>query len=83
MPTTPSSREFNHDTSGAKKAALSGPVFITDRGRPAHVLLSIDEYQRLAGGSASIIDVLAMPDAEGIELDPPRADIKTRQVDLS
>lgn len=83
MPTTLSSREFNHDTSGAKKAALSGPVFITDRGRPAHVLLSIDDYQRLAGGSASIIDVLAMPDAEGIELDPPRADIKTRQVDLS
>ncbi len=49
MPTTLSSREFNHDTSGAKKAALSGPVFITDRGRPAHVLLSIDDYQRLAG----------------------------------
>lgn len=83
MPTTPSSREFNHDTSGDKKAALSGPVFITGRGRPAHVLLSIDDYQRLAGGSASIIDVLAMPDAEGIELDPPRTDIKTREVDLS
>lgn len=83
MPTTISSREFNHDTSGAKKAALSGPVFITDRGRPAHVLLSIEDYQRLAGGNASIIDLLAMPGAEDIEFDPPRAKIQTRQVDLS
>ncbi|MCF9010316.1 type II toxin-antitoxin system Phd/YefM family antitoxin, partial [Pseudomonas carnis] len=35
--TTISSREFNQDTSGAKKAARKGPVFITDRGKPAHV----------------------------------------------
>ena len=43
--TTISSREFNHDTSGAKKATREGPVIITDRGKPAHVLLSIEEYQ--------------------------------------
>jgi prevent-host-death family protein len=42
--TTLSSREFNQDTSRAKKASLDGPVFITDRGKPAHVLLSIEEY---------------------------------------
>ena len=51
MPTTLSSREFNQDTSRAKKAAADGPVFITDRGRPAHVLLTIEDYQKL-GGSA-------------------------------
>jgi prevent-host-death family protein len=45
--TTLSSREFNQDTSRAKKAAAEGPVFITDRGKPAHVLLSIEEYQRI------------------------------------
>ena len=33
------SREFNQDVSKAKRAALKGPIFITDRGRPAHVLL--------------------------------------------
>jgi prevent-host-death family protein len=44
--TTLSSREFNQDTSKAKKAAKSGPVFITDRGRPAHVLLSIEHSSR-------------------------------------
>ena len=32
--TTISSRDFNQDTSGAKKAAQAGPVYITDRGRP-------------------------------------------------
>jgi len=73
--TTLSSREFNQDTSGAKRAALSGPVFITDRGRPAHVLLSFEEYQRMAGTALegrNIIDLLAMPDADDIEFDIPR-----------
>jgi prevent-host-death family protein len=70
--TTLSSREFNQDTSRAKKAAANGPVFITDRGRPAHVLLTIQEYRRLAGDDASIIDLLSTPGAEKIEFDPPR-----------
>jgi len=83
MSTTPSSCESNHDTSAAKKAAFSGPVLIMDRDRPTHVPLSMHEYLRLAGGNASIIDALATPDAEGVEFDPPRADIKTRQVNLS
>ena len=37
------SRQFNQDTSAAKRAALEGPVFITDRGEPAHVLLTYAE----------------------------------------
>ena len=37
------SREFNQNTSRAKKVAKGGPVFITDRGQPSHVLLSIDD----------------------------------------
>jgi prevent-host-death family protein len=48
--TTLSSREFNQDTGRAKQASRSGPVFITDRGRPAHVLITIEEYQKLTGG---------------------------------
>lgn len=52
--TTISSREFNQDTGRAKKAATAGPVFITDRGKPAHVLLSIEEYQRLTGQNRNI-----------------------------
>lgn len=71
MPITKfSSREFNQDTSRAKKAAENGPVFITDRGRPAHVLLSIKEYQRLTSGKANIIDLLGMPGIENIPFEP-------------
>lgn len=50
MPITKlSSREFNQDTSKAKRAAKKGPVFITDRGRPSHVLLTAEEYERITG----------------------------------
>jgi len=70
--TTLSSREFNQDASGAKKAAKKGPVFITDRGRPAHVLLTIEEYQKLTGKHSSIIDMLAMPGIEDIKFEVPR-----------
>jgi len=81
--TTLSSREFNQDASKAKKAARNGPVFITDRGRPAHVLLTIEEYQKLTGGPASIIDLLAMPGVEDIEFEAPRAGEFYRPADLS
>jgi prevent-host-death family protein len=70
--TTLSSRQFNQDTSRAKKAAKSGPVFITDRGRPAHVLLTFEEYKRISGTRAKIADLLAMPGAEDVEIELPR-----------
>ena len=70
--TTFSSREFNQDTSGAKKAAKRGPVIITDRGRPAHVLLSIEQYQRLAGGRKSLLDALAQTRGGDFDFKPPR-----------
>ena len=70
--TTLSSREFNQDASRAKKAAKNGPVFITDRGRPAHVLLSIEEYRKITTHGQSIIDLLAMPEAAEIEIEFPR-----------
>ena len=74
MPTTAiTSREFNQDTGNAKKAAELGPVFITDRGRPAHVLLSFAEYQRLTGGASKIADLLSMPGVEDVEFDAPRS----------
>ena len=46
-PVTFSSREFNQDTARAKRAAKNGPVFITDRGAPSHVLMSFEEYERM------------------------------------
>ncbi|MEG5266456.1 type II toxin-antitoxin system prevent-host-death family antitoxin [Pseudomonas sp. JDS28PS106] len=83
MPLTLSSREFNQDTSGAKKAADHGPVFITDRGRPAYVLLNIEEYLQLTGSAVSLVDTLVMNDTADINFEPQRADITPRPVDLS
>lgn len=84
--TTLSSRELNQDVTKAKKAKKAtkeGPVFITDRGKPAHVLLSIEEYQRLTGGRQKIADLLAMPGVEDIELDVPESGDVARPADLS
>jgi prevent-host-death family protein len=70
--TTLSSREFNQDSSKAKKAAKKGPVFITDRGKPAHVLLTIEDYRKLTGKTLNIIDLLAMPGMGNVEFEPPK-----------
>lgn len=80
--TTISSRQFNQDASGAKNASKNGPVIITDRGRPAHVLLTIEEYRRITGGGRKIADLLAMPGIEEVELEIPRRDELVRPADL-
>ncbi|MBG0873564.1 MULTISPECIES: type II toxin-antitoxin system Phd/YefM family antitoxin [Burkholderia] len=80
--TTLSSRELNQDVTKAKKATKDGPVFITDRGRPAHVLLSFEEYQRLTRQQRNIADALAMPGVGDVEFDPPRANVKIKEVDF-
>jgi prevent-host-death family protein len=78
MPTTFTSREFNQDTGRAKKAAALGPVFITSRGRPAHVLMSIEDYRRLAAGPRGIADLLDWPGAAEAELGLARARERAR-----
>lgn len=70
--TTLSSREFSQDASRAKKAAKRGPVFITDRGRPTHVLLTIEEYRKITNKQENILDLLAMPDVAEVEFQPAR-----------
>lgn len=81
--TTLSSREFNQDAGRAKKAAQAGPVFITDRGRPAHVLLTFDEYKKISRRRAKIADLLAMPGVEDIELEIPQFRDTAQSADLS
>jgi prevent-host-death family protein len=56
-----SSRDFNQDVSQAKRAAKVEPVFVTDRGKPTHVLMSIEAYRRLTGQAETIVDLLAAP----------------------
>ena len=67
--TTLSSRELIQDVSRAKKATRKGPVFIMDRGKPAHVLLSLEEYQRLTGKRRTIVEALSMPGLSSIKVE--------------
>lgn len=80
---TISSREFNQDTGRAKKAAASGPVFITDRGKLAHVLLTIEEYRRLAGKEVSLLDAVSdVDDAADFDWRPDRIDFGLKTADF-
>ena len=78
-----SSREFNQDASRAKREAEKGPVFITDRGRPAHVLLNIADYQKLTGGQTTLSQALAQQGGGDFDFEPPRAGIASRIPDLA
>ena len=81
---TYSSRDFTRDVSAAKRAAAHGPVLITDRGRPAYALLSIQDYYALSGAQQdSLLDVMdAIPGGAGIEFDPPKTHIALPVADL-
>ncbi len=66
--TTMSAREFNRDVSAAKRAAKKGPVTITDRGEPAFVLLSIEDYRKRTETRVSLLERLQM--SEDIDFEP-------------
>ena len=78
-----SSRQFNQDSSGAKKAANDGPVFITERGKTSHVLMTIEDYQALKGDDQSIVDLLSMDQDIDGEFDVPKVSGIVKPADLS
>lgn len=78
---TISSREFNQSTGAAKKAAGNGPVYITDRGRPSHVLLNYEHYRELTKGQPRLTDLLCRtPGAGDVDLEISRPDDPPRPV---
>lgn len=83
MTTHFTSREFNQDLARAKREALKGPVIVTDRGKPTHVLLSMAEYERRSRPSRNILEMLAHPASADIELPLPERTEYARVPDLS
>ncbi len=67
------SRAFNQDVSQAKRAARVAPVFVTDRGKATHVLMSVEAYRKLIGQTESIVDLLAMPGLAPMDLEAARS----------
>lgn len=78
---TMTSRRFNQRTGDAKRAAIDGPVYITDRGRPSHVLVSYDHYMKLVDGAPNLVDMLcSTPGAGEVELTTPSRVERARTV---
>ncbi|MCH5644641.1 type II toxin-antitoxin system Phd/YefM family antitoxin [Gordonia sp. ABSL49_1] len=77
---TMSAREFNRDVSAAKRKAADGPVVITDRGEPAFVLLSIEEYRRLGDRDLDLVARLSMDDDLDIEFEPVEITLRTPEL---
>ena len=81
---TISSQAFTRNVGAAKRAAAEGPVFITDRGRPAFALLKIEDYYQLAGQhEVSLLQAMdAIPGGSGIKFEVPRSDARFHAPDL-
>jgi prevent-host-death family protein len=71
-----SARDFNRDVSAAKRAASAGPVVITDRGEPAFVLLSFEDYRRLREDGTDLVDRLSMDEELDFDPEPLRLELK-------
>jgi prevent-host-death family protein len=82
MATYITARDFNQDTSRAKRVAENEPVYITDRGRPAHVLISVEQFEQLAARGRNIVDLLAMPGGGKVRFNPPRVKRLARPADF-
>lgn len=74
--TTISAREFNQDVSAAKREAKHRPVIITDRGQPAFVLLSIEEYRRLSSHAIDLVERLSMAEESDVDFEPVELELK-------
>lgn len=78
--TTMSAREFNQDVSAAKREAARGPVVITDRGQPAYVLLTIEEYRRLGEDGVELVERLSMDDDIDVDVEPLGLELKVPEL---
>ncbi|GAB3759621.1 type II toxin-antitoxin system Phd/YefM family antitoxin [Microlunatus parietis] len=72
-----SSQEFNRNPTSAKRKADEGPVYVTEHGKPAYVVINIDEYRRLKGApKVDLVTRLQMDEYHDVEIPPVEMDIK-------
>jgi PHD/YefM family antitoxin component YafN of YafNO toxin-antitoxin module len=79
------SRQLVHDFKSAKRAAASGPVLVTARGRPEFALLSYAEYRRLAAGEqkTSLLELMdSLPRTDGVAFDIPKISIGLKALEF-
>jgi prevent-host-death family protein len=64
------------------RAVKNGPQRITKNGRPAAVVVSIEEWERKASRKGSLVEFLAASPLRGVELDLDRLKDEPRDLDL-
>jgi prevent-host-death family protein len=72
MRQTFTARQHNQDASQVKRAAKDGPVFITERGKPAHVLMTVATYESLKNNQPKVPLVKFLEELALSELDLTR-----------
>ena len=77
-------QEFNRYTGQAKALAQEEPVFVTERGKIAYVLLNIDTYENLNSHKEkqSMVNPFSMSEDDFIALEDVRIDGAFRAVDF-
>lgn len=75
--------ERGHEAETPWQVSAGGWMDILHRAWKTHVLLSIEEYQRITGKRRSIVDALSMPGLADLEFDPPRSRDLARGADFS
>ncbi len=65
-----------------QRAATQGPQRITVHGRPMAVVISEAEYQRLHGPRPGFVDFMRASPLVDLDLDFPREQTPTRDLDL-
>lgn len=76
-----SSREFNQDIGHAKRKSAQDPVVITERGKPTHVLLSYNEYQKMLSVQPKVAELLSYPDEIDFEVEKLNLSLKPADFD--
>jgi prevent-host-death family protein len=73
---TVTAAEFNQRPSQVKRAAEAEPVVITQRSRPAFVLLTYSEYERLLSAPTDLATHLQMDEDIDFEIEPVGVDVR-------
>ncbi|WP_293174696.1 type II toxin-antitoxin system Phd/YefM family antitoxin [Oceanithermus sp.] len=83
MPTSWSLQDAKNKFSElARRAEAEGPQFVTRHGRAAVVVVSIEEYRRLAAPKEDLVSFLSRSPLAGAELDLERDASPARELEL-